>query len=197
MAWAARRRVWKAWSKNCWASNGKRRVKYRPSTVFSVAMLTPLLAVGMAFPAAQATAGEIISVCVEAQPHPPYFYPDHDGSLQVLEKMAAARAGYTLELSMEPTRRCIEELRNDSADAVGAMSVSGVSLSIGAFPRKDNAVDKQKALATARTVVYRVKGSEADWNGSSFSKLTTRVLVPPGMVLLSQKLDQLGAAYDD
>lgn len=146
---------------------------------------------------ARATAGEIIDVCVEAQPHPPYYYPDRDGSLQILQKMAAARAGYTLEFRGEPTRRCLEELRINSADAVGAAAVTGIALSIGIFPRRDGAVDKQKALATARTVAYRLKGSQADWNGQSFSRLDARILIPPGMVLLTQKLNQIGAAYDD
>ncbi len=147
--------------------------------------------------AGPANAGQLISLCVDAQPHPPYFYADREGSLQLLEKMAAARAGYTLEIHREPNRRCLEDLRVNAIDAVGASAVNTASLAVAIFPRKGGAIDRQRALTAARTVVFRLQGGSALWNGKDFRNLNTRVLIPPGMLLVSQRLEQMGVAYDD
>jgi len=144
-----------------------------------------------------ANANQTIAVCVDAQPHPPYFLAERDGSLQLLEKMAATRAGYTLEMRREPNRRCLEDLRIGAVDAVAATSVNSAALAVAVFPHKGQAIDQNKALAVARTVAFRLKDGPAAWNGTSFEHLGTRVLAPAGMLLVLQKLDRLGVAYDD
>ena len=156
-----------------------------------------------------ATAGAAMTVCVDEQPHPPYFFADRDGSVQLLEKMAAMRAGEALEFRREPNRRCLEDMRINAIDAVAATSVNSGALAVAVFPHKGlgiglgigqgigQAVDQNRALAVARTVAFRLKDGSAAWNGTSFDHLSTRVLVPPGMLLVTQKMDQLGIAYDD
>jgi polar amino acid transport system substrate-binding protein len=140
---------------------------------------------------------EILSTCVDAQPHPPYFYLDRDGSMQLLEKMAMARAGYVMDMHREPNRRCLEDLRANAVSADAATSANEATLAVAAFPRKGEAVDKQRALAVGRTVAFRLKGTNAAWDGQAFRRLNTRVMIPPGMLLVATRLNQLGTPYDD
>ena len=144
-----------------------------------------------------AGAAEALHLCTDAQPHPPYFYADREGSVQLLEKMAAARTGIELDYHPEPLRRCLEDLRLNLLNATAAAAVSDTTLPLLVFPRKGEAIDKQRAIAAGHTVVFRLKGSVADWDGQAFHSLNTRILVPPGMLLMTNKLDQLSTAYDD
>ncbi len=117
--------------------------------------------------------------------------------MQLLEKMAVSRAGYALELHRESNRRCLEDLRANSISADAAVSANEATLAVAVFPRKGNAIDKQRALAVGRTVTFRLKGAGAAWDGHAFSPIGTRVLIPAGMLLVTTKLNQLGVAYDD
>ena len=156
--------------------------------------LLPVLACGYA-------AAEPVNICIDIRPHPPYSFPDHDGIIRVELVMAAERAGLTLAFHAAPSRRCQEELKIGESDAFGAAAISEPALQISEFPRRTNTVDKERALAVARTVVFRPKSAQKStqslWDGRDFSKLHSRVLIPPGMILLSDRLQKMAVAFDD
>lgn len=145
----------------------------------------------------EAAAEDSISVCLDNQPHPPYYYTDRDGTLLLLQRMAAERAGLKLVFHFAPERRCYEEIGVNSSDAVGAASLNESSLAGGVFPHQGDKVDRKRALATGRAVVFRIKGTKAGWSGGQFHDLHTHILMPPGMAAGRTRLADLGVAIDD
>jgi len=78
-----------------------------------------------------------IAICIDNQSHPPYFYLDKDGTMQILLKMSAAKIGLELAFHPVPAKRCLEEVRTGVSDATGAVAITPLSQSVAVFPLRN------------------------------------------------------------
>ncbi|MES2127988.1 MAG: hypothetical protein V4463_12005 [Pseudomonadota bacterium] len=137
-----------------------------------------------------------LRICVDDQPHPPYVYPDHDGSLQQLVRAAAAQAGRTVHFLPAPILRCRELARTGGIDGQLAMAYISANLALYAFPYRRGAIDTERAVVSTRTMAFRLKGSTVQWDGKRFDGLATPVLIPRGVLLLEERLGAMGQPFD-
>ena len=153
-----------------------------------------LLCCALAGHAAAATAP--LRICVDDQPHPPYVFPDHDGSLQQQLRTAAAQVGRTVRFLPAPILRCREMARIGTIDGHLAMAYISANLPLYAFPYKHGVIDTERAVVSTRTMVFRASGSTVHWDGKRFNGLGTPVLIPRGVLLLQERLDAMDQAFD-
>lgn len=169
------------------------------SYVLSPAPILARLAVACLFlAAAQAIhAAETLRICTDDASHPPFLYPDRDGTIQVLVRMASAQVGKPVTFVPMPARRCKAELQGRAVDA--AIVAAPVQANAGdyAYPVRQGRADPEKAVAVVQAKVFRRKGSKASWDGRRFSGLAGPVLVPTGNVFISHRLEQLKVPFDE
>lgn len=156
--------------------------------------IAALLAASALQPAA---ALETIRICNEEKAHPPFVYPDRDGTVQILIRMAATRIGARVQIYPAPIRRCRADLLQGIADAVPLAAFGAQLNKPFAFPMRDGRADPAKATATTDMLVFRRKGSTASWDGARFAGLAGPVLIPSAFAFLIQRLDATQVPYDD
>ena len=145
----------------------------------------------------QATwAAEPIVICFDDKPHPPMLFPDHDGSMQTIVKLAAARSGITPTLTPLPLKRCRDSVDANLVSAMLGVSYTPLNQAAAVFPMKESHVDASRALGSVRAMVFRARGSRTGWNGVAFTGLKLPVLLQSYPTFLA-KLDALGVSYDD
>jgi polar amino acid transport system substrate-binding protein len=142
-------------------------------------------------------AAEPISLCVALQPLPPYLYPNKEGSIQILIRMAAEQAGLQIKYEALPLPKCVEEMKAGNIQGSSAMGFTPQNQEFAVFPKKGSEMDSSKAVATARSSVYRLKASKADWNGKNFSNVTQPILFAKGNSVITEKLKALKVPFND
>lgn len=153
-----------------------------------------LLACGALGLTASATA-RTVTVCIPTNPFPPLTFTDHDGQGQWLVRKAVELQGDRVHYAVVPWLRCTEGVASGTYDA--AMPPSPAYLASMAFPMNEGQVDTQRALGTVTMVVLRRIGSKANWDGKTFSALTTPVMFNKGIVSVREKLAKLGVQGDE
>ncbi len=128
---------------------------------------------------------------------PPYSTAAADGIADRLILQAAKEVGLTIEYRSAPLARCREEIRLNLADGFPAAPYSKVSFEYSVFPMKADEPDIGRAVLFRRSLVFRRIGSNAKWNGTEFSQLSSPVLVQFGAYMQREKLKMLGARVDD
>lgn len=86
----------------------------------------------------------------------------------------ARRTGVQFDYLSMPWKRCLEQLRTNEVDGAFAVSFTPERLALGAYPG-GGAADPAKRLHMDRYMLVRRKGSDVDWDGKAFHKLTGRV----------------------
>lgn len=142
-------------------------------------------------------AGQTLRICSDDRAHPPFFYPDRDGSVQTLVHMAAAQVGMKVEISPMPVRRCRAEVQHGGADAVLMTAFVDANARDLVYPMRDGRTDADKSVARTQAMVFRRKGSKASWDGKRFSHLSGPVLVPTGYAFISHRLAQAQVPFDE
>ncbi|MES2126121.1 MAG: hypothetical protein V4463_02525 [Pseudomonadota bacterium] len=120
-----------------------------------------------------------MQICISDVSMPPFIYKDRDGTIQVLLKQAAIRAGLPVILLPMPIKRCLAELTAGKV-AARIAGVNDLTRDTLRFPMNGKDFDAERALGVAREVALRLKGSELEWDGQHFSKLNHAVLMQPG-----------------
>ena len=151
----------------------------------------------LALVARSAVAVETIRACSDDQAHPPFFFLDREGTVQVLLRMAAARSRVTLKVKPMPARRCLAEVRQGHMDAIAVEAFDPLLTNDYAFPMSDGRVDPAKSVASTSALVFRRRGSQASWDGKRFTNLRTPVLIPTGYAFITYRLKALQVPFDD
>lgn len=142
-------------------------------------------------------AAEPLRLCVGVQALPPYLFPNKEGTIQILIRMAAEQVGLQVKFEALPLPKCIEELKAGNVHGSSAMGATPQNQEFAVFPKKNNAIDNADAVVVGRSSVYRVKGSKADWNGKSFSDVKLPVLFATGNSVFTEKLKALKTPFND
>lgn len=142
-------------------------------------------------------AAEPLRLCVAIQALPPFLYPNKEGTIQILIRMAAEQSGLQIKYEAMSLPKCVEEIRAGAMQGSSAMGATPQNQEFAVFPKKNNLIDNGDAVVAARSSVFRLKGSKADWNGKSFSNLKLPVLFATGNSVFTEKLKSLKTPYND
>lgn len=96
---------------------------------------------------------------------------DRPGVTIELLRMAAQKAGVTLELSRAPWNRCLYLLENAYVDATFHASYTEERARYAIYPTKGGRLDASRAVFINRYAVYVLKGSRVGWNGRNLSNV--------------------------
>lgn len=158
----------------------------------------PLLAFATLLCSGTCLAAEPITICIGNTASPPFLFPNKEGTVQVLIRMAAEQQGLQIKFQPMLPTKCAEEIRAGTINSGAAMGYTAANQEFAAFPmKKAGEADTSKAVGAARSVVYRMKGSKADWNGSSFSEVKQGVLFAKGNSVFTEKLKALKVPFND
>lgn len=138
---------------------------------------------------------QTLRLCTADQPFRPFTSPDGQGSLQRLLRRAAHALPLRIDNYVAPRARCLQDARQGQADALIAIFTRD-RLDYLAYPMAGTAPDVSQALAEARFMLYRRKGSAVDWDGRRFSHLDQGAIgvqrgfaYGPKLALLEQPVD--------
>lgn len=146
---------------------------------------------------ASAVQARMLTVCVSLNPVPPLTYPNEEGTAQHLVRQAAQRHGTQVEFVAVPWLRCRLGVKTGSYMAALPMVASPEFTGDYAFPlQKNGSVDSARSVGMLTISVVRRAGSAVDWDGSSFQRLSTPVMVLPGQMAARDRLKALGVAED-
>ena len=121
--------------------------------------------------AAQPAGGGVPSplrLCYERMDIPPWRTLDGKGLNIELIRMAAARAGVSIEFVTLPWKRCLSEMQDGSLQGVFAASFSPDRLSLGAYPG-GKVADPALQLYVDGYVLVKRKQDAVQWDGKSIS----------------------------
>ncbi|GGY22672.1 substrate-binding periplasmic protein [Paludibacterium paludis] len=95
-----------------------------------------------------------------------------------------------------PWRRCMNEVAAGRRDGLFSISYSRQRAQMGAFPMLHGFPDPSRRMLSLHYHVYRLKGSQVDWNGRGFSRLAGPVGAPAGYSVVAE-LRRQGREVDD
>lgn len=144
-----------------------------------------------------AAAARDFRLCVDANDWAPYTHPDHDGTLQMLVRQAAARQGDSVTFVALPWLRCEANLNAGSLDGLLGEPWSAVSRDKFAFPLKEGKADTSRAVAGIDIVLLNRVEDPVVWNGRSLMGLQGKAAYVQGNYEIEARLDALGIANSD
>ncbi|NRR32914.1 hypothetical protein HSX11_22340 [Oxalobacteraceae bacterium] len=137
-------------------------------------------------------------LCIEDQAASPFTYPNKDGTMQVLIRMAAKQTGVAVSFKPTAWKKCIENVRGGGMSGLVNAGYTAYHTEYAAFPMLANGKpNTAQSLASTTLYAYRLKGGNTSWDGSKFSNLTQPVLMPAGFATISDYLKSLNVPYDD
>lgn len=143
-----------------------------------------LLAVVLPAMAAQAMAAPPLTMCYEDVAQSPWSRPDATGlNFDLLDRVQRQLDEHFIYAG-KPWRRCIEELRHGSVDAVIGAADSVPRRQFARFPLlPDGSADPARALFEDQFHVYLRVGGHASWDGQTLVAPDNVVAVPPGYII--------------
>ena len=145
---------------------------------------------------AQAQA-QTLRVCIGDVSNPPLTFTDHDGQAQYLIRQAVSAQGWTVEFEPVPWRRCRAGVESGRYHAAGTATATPSNREFMVFPLLAGQLNEGLALGEFKVLVYRARGTSADWDAQGFRGLNTPVLYNAGFVAVGDRLQQLNVAHDD
>lgn len=123
--------------------------------------------------------------CYEDQDSWPWVMLNNKGLNQVLFD----RVQHTLNLEIVhqpmPWKRCLDGLARSQYDGAFAAAFKAERQVMGHYPyRADGSLDTDKRLHSASYSLYRLRGSQADWDGTTFSGIQGRVASLSGFSII-------------
>lgn len=140
---------------------------------------------------------QTLRVCIGDASNPPLTFADHDGQAQYLIRQAVSQQGWTVEFEPVPWRRCRAGVESGRYDAAGTATATPSNRQFMHFPQFAGQLDERQSLGEFKVLVYRVRGTSADWDGQRFSGLHSPVLYNAGFAAVADHLQRLQVAHDD
>ena len=110
-------------------------------------------------------------------------------------RKAVERQGDSVQFESVPWKRCTDGVVAGSYDA--AMPPSAAFGPAMTFPMNVDEVDSRKAVGNVTLMVLRRVGTKTDWDGKTFTALTTPVMFNKNIVSVRDKLAKLGIPGDE
>lgn len=141
----------------------------------------------------------LVYVDVEASPFQNGSGPrigDPPGLAVEMVVSAVRQAGYSPRLRRLPQMRMLRELEEGGIDGAFIFSYTPERGALYAYPMHNGEPDGALRVTRIRYSLYRLKGSEVDWDGQDFTGLTRPIGVNTGWVMAGL-LAQRGLPVDD
>lgn len=157
-------------------------------------LLLPLLPLLLAL--AGPAAALPLRLCIFDRPLPPITMPDGSGQVQELLRRTARSAPIAIHTVPASRASCLAQLQSGEVDAMlGAFLPE--RLAYAAYPMAGEQADESQAVAQARFMVYRRRGSAVGWDGHQFSNLGRQPVGIQPAFLHAGLLRQLGVVTDE
>lgn len=123
--------------------------------------------------------------CYEDQDSWPWVMLDDKGLNQVLFDHVQQALKLKIERQPMPWKRCLDGLARGQYDGAFAAAFKAERQVMGHYPyRADGSLDNGKRLHSASYSLYRLRGSQADWDGKAFSGIRGRVASLSGFSII-------------
>ena len=122
--------------------------------------------------------------------------PTQKNQAQWLVREAFQREGHTVSFFAVPWARCLLGVERGRYDAALGAAANAKFLSYMRFPLLNGEADSSKSLGSIKLVVLRRVGSSVEWDGHTFSGLTTAIMYRRGHASLERKLNELDVLGD-
>ncbi|CAN7617206.1 transporter substrate-binding domain-containing protein [Aquipseudomonas alcaligenes] len=149
--------------------------------------IKPITSILACFLALQAQAAEPAKLvfCYEDQDSWPWVMLDDKGLNQALFDRVQSALKLTIERQPMPWKRCLDGLARGQYDGAFASSFKAERQVMGHYPyRADGSLDTDKRLHSASYSLYRLRGSQADWDGNTFTGIQGRVASLSGFSII-------------
>lgn len=140
---------------------------------------------------------QTLQVCISDEDFPPFTSPTEELAGQQRIRQAGARQGWQVTFIAMPWRRCLAGVEHGIYSAVAGVAAIPEHQAMMAFPQRGEQADPTRGLGATRLLVYRPRGSLADWDGRVFSHMAKPLLYLSGRTTLKSRFDQLGVASVD
>jgi len=137
-----------------------------------------------------------IRVCVADSPFAPLTMPDGSGQVQELMRRAAHELSLNLDFMLAERPQCLAKVGSAQADAT-LTAYLPERAQYASYPMQDELPDESRALAVARYMVMRRRGSDLNWDGHQFGNLGQQPVGVQLGCLLGAQLRQMGLVVED
>lgn len=111
-----------------------------------------------------------VTVCFLDIGFRPFTTPEKDGLWQKKLRDISQKMPFDFEFIGRPRGRCLHDAETNIVDALFLGYVAERE-NVAVFPKKLNKLRKGSAVGTPVFRVYRLKGTQVDWDGETFSNL--------------------------
>jgi polar amino acid transport system substrate-binding protein len=155
-----------------------------PATPLAALLSAAMLALAPQGSAAAGTDVPPLVMCYEDVAQRPWTTPDNSGLTFELLRRVEKQLGERFVYAAKPWRRCLEELRLGTVDAVIAAADSKPRRSFAAYPLlADGKADPARALFTDTVNVFLRVGGSGSWDGQTLTAPKQEVAVQSGYLV--------------
>lgn len=122
--------------------------------------------------------GKIIRLAYSDVSTPPYqvgeglHIPEPAGIALDIIRQAAQDSGISIEIQRLPNKRVLFELQSGVIDGAFIFSHNAERQAFAEYPKNQGLPDASRRVARLSYYLYRMRGSQVNWNGSQFQHLT-------------------------
>jgi polar amino acid transport system substrate-binding protein len=138
-----------------------------------------------------------LRICFEDAANAPWQTKGGQGLDYVLVRMAAKISGIAIQPVNLPWKRCLKSMENGAIDGVASVSYTPGRAAYASYPTlPDGSLDIALRIRNDSYSLYRLRGSDVQWDGQTFSNLRGPVGGQLGFSVV-QDLAQVGVEVDD
>lgn len=113
-------------------------------------------------------------------------------AVRILEKKLSLK----INIRRLPWKRCLNELEQGRVQGLFTISFKEKRKKLGMYPEKNGKVDPSRRFTSASYALYKLKGSDVNFDGTDFINITGRVGAPSGFSIVDD-LKKRGLAVNE
>jgi len=110
--------------------------------------------------------------------------------------LLAKKLNIEIEIKRMPWKRCLSEMEKGNVDGVFTASFKEKRKQYGLYPEKDGNVDPSRRFTSASYALYRLKGTNVNYDGNNFLNIKGKVGAPRGYSI-ADDLRKKGLTIDE
>ncbi|PHV09746.1 substrate-binding periplasmic protein [Chitinimonas sp. BJB300] len=138
----------------------------------------------------------VVKLCTEDTDSYPWLLKNRPGLNVIMLQMVAKRLEVKLDIKPLPWKRCMALVKSGAMDGIFKISYKADRKDLGHYPMIGDKADPSKRMLDDSYSLYRLKGSDVEWNGKAILNAIADVGAQSGFSIVDQ-LKDLGVAVDD